>query len=177
MAPLKPVRVDTTGVIQTPQVAKPALLTDSGSGHNSHPMAGFLRAHGLRHIRDRAHHPQTTGKIERCQRTVKEVVTLVVHTSPDQLRAAIGAFVDHYNRERYHEALGNVTPDDVYCGRREGILARRKELRIRTMIARRQHYRRATASNGNGATGTPAQRLQAQSEVYLGSTLDLCHEC
>ena len=106
-----------------------------------------LGAHGLRHIRARPHHPQTTGKparpgMDRCHRTIKDVVTLVVHASPDELRAAIAAFVEYYNRERYHEALKNVTPDDVYLGRREAILARRKALQVRTFVARRKRYRR-----------------------------------
>jgi len=95
--------VEATGVIKAPRVAKPALLTDNGSGYISNLMEDFLRALELRHIRGRAHHPQTTGKMERCHRTIKDVVTLVIHTSPDQLRAAIAAFADYYNRERYHE--------------------------------------------------------------------------
>jgi len=159
--------VEATRLEKAPQVEKPALLTDNGSGYISKDMAKFLGAHMLRHIRTRPHHPQTTGKMERCHRTVKDVVTLVVHTSPDELRAAIAAFVNYYNRERYHEALKNVTPDDVYFGRREGILARRRELQIRTLVARRDHYRKAAGTEGNAGAGTP--------EVRLNSPPDLCH--
>ena len=142
-------------MITAPPVEKPALLTDNGSGYISRAMEDYLRYHALKHIRARAHHPQTNGKIERCHRTVKEYVTLIVHMSPDQLREAIRRFVTYYNAERYHEALKNVTPDDVYFGRREGILRRRKELQIRALIARREHYRRMRQLHQKSAAETP----------------------
>jgi putative transposase len=139
--------VEATGLAQAPPVLgapaprRPALLTDNGSGYISGVMEQYLRTLGLKHLRARAHHPQTNGKIERMHRTLKEEVTLIVHTSPDQLREAIAQFVHYYNTERYHEALRNVTPDDVYFGRREEILARRRALQIRTLVARREAYR------------------------------------
>jgi transposase InsO family protein len=134
---------------------RPVLLTDNGSGYISKLMEEYLRAHELRHIRARSHHPQTTGKIERMHRTMKDEVTLIVHTSPDELRAAIGRFVEYYNSQRYHEALGNVAPDDVWYSRRDQILARRKALQIRTFVARREHYRKVVGPCKDTRAGTP----------------------
>jgi hypothetical protein len=123
-------------------------------------MKRYLRTQALRHLRARAHHPQTTGKIEGAggiHRTLKGDVTLVVWTAPGELREAIARFVAYYSSEGYHEALGNVTPDDVWFGRREQILARRKALEIRTLVARREHYRQSMknqADDGNEGSGT-----------------------
>jgi transposase InsO family protein len=154
--------VEATGLISAPPVEKPALLTDNGSGYISRAMEDYLRFHTLKHIRARAHHPQTNGKIERCQRTIKEYVTLIIHLSPAELRAAIGRFVHYYNSQRYHEALKNVTPDDVYFGRREGILQRRKELQIRALIARREHYRTMRQLHKKSEVETPGGPTEVQ---------------
>jgi putative transposase len=150
--------VEATGLPQAPQVlgmelseeGRPALLTDNGSGYISKEMKKYLKTQALKHLRARAHHPQTNGKIERMHRTLKDDVTLVVWTAPGELREAIARFVSYYNSERYHEALRNVTPDDVWFGRREGILARRKALQIRTLVARREHYRQLAKSKAAG---------------------------
>ena len=91
----------------------------------------------MRHIRASPFHPQTNGKIERYHRTAKARVNLFVYDRPQSLSEAMDSFVDYYNHDRYHEALGNVTPADVYYGRREQIQARRKEVKIETLTARR----------------------------------------
>jgi hypothetical protein len=56
------------------------------------------------------HHPRTNGKIERFHAMVKARMNLLVYTSPDELRRTMQDFIAYYNRRRYHEAIGNVTP-------------------------------------------------------------------
>lgn len=49
----------------------------------------------------------------------------------------VGAFVAYCNSQRYQETLGNGTPDDVYFGRREGILEVRRKLKAQTLAQRK----------------------------------------
>jgi hypothetical protein len=72
---------------------------------------------------------------------MKSIVTLDNYYSPEDLETEISSFVYHYNNERYHESLDNVTPADVYHGRSEEILSRRKHIKKRTMQQRRIYYR------------------------------------
>jgi len=48
---------------------------------------------------------------------------------PGDLEKQIEKFVDHYNHQRYHESLNNLTPADVYFG--AGNRCFRKEKRSR----------------------------------------------
>jgi transposase InsO family protein len=95
----------------------------------------YLRTLQIRHIYCSPYHPQTNGKLERFHETLKARLNLLVFPSPAALRAAMAEFIEFYNHRRYHEGIGNVAPADVYYGRREEILKRRKEQEQATIYA------------------------------------------
>jgi len=129
---------EITGMHHVPVRCKVKLLSDNGSGYISGPFNEYLQTIGIKHIYAARCHPQTCGKIERINRTAKERLNLVLYKHPNQLRDALERFVRWYNHERYHEALGNLRPIDVYQGRGKQILKRRQRLKRKTMQRRRE---------------------------------------
>ena len=77
--------------------------------------------------------PQTQGKIERWHQIAEEPHPLENYYLPGDLEPRINAFVDHYNHQRYHEAIGNLTPADVYFGRGNTILLERERIKRQTI--------------------------------------------
>ena len=112
----------------------------------------------IQHILGSPHPPQINGKPERLHPTRKARVNLVVYTSPESLRAAMADFIEFYNHLRYHESIGNVTPADVYYGRRENILRRRVDQKQLIVLRRIEYYlgRRQTQSTGELGPKTTA---------------------
>jgi putative transposase len=133
--------VEKTGMTEVPLSGRTSILSDNGPGYLSNVFAAYLRLLGIRHIVSAPYHPQTNGKIERYHRTLKGQVKLVVYETPSVLERALADFVDYYNYLRYHEGIGNVTPADVYYDRRDQIIARRKEVKQRTLQQRRDYNR------------------------------------
>jgi putative transposase len=125
---------------RVPAEDRAKLLSDRGSALIAKPCGEYLDAKGLGHIFASPYHAQTNGKIERYHRSCKEEINLIVWEYPDDLGQEIGKFVSYYTTSRYHQALGNVTPHDVYYGRREAILERRRVLKRETHSPQNSHF-------------------------------------
>jgi transposase InsO family protein len=124
---------------QLPVEDRTRLLSDRGSGYLARALEDYLRMLEIRHIYCSPHHPQTNGKLERFHETLKARLNLLVFTGPEPLRAAMAEFIKLGNYHRYHKGIGNATSADVYFGRREKILKRRKEQKQATLERRFQY--------------------------------------
>lgn len=70
-----------------------------------------LRAAGVRPITGRPYHPQTTGKVERFQQTLKKWLRKQpLAANLAELQAQLDEFCRIYNHERPHQGIGRVTP-------------------------------------------------------------------
>ena len=128
-----------TGLSEARVRHRPRLLSDNGPCYISGELKSWLKQQDIEHTRGAPYHPMTQGKIERYHRSMKNVVKLEHYYYPWELEKAITEWVHHYNRERYHESLDNVTPADVFEGRRNEILDQRALVKAKTMTQRKIH--------------------------------------
>ena len=128
-----------TGLKQVQINHRPRLLSDNGPCYLSNDWASYLKSQSMAHTRGRPYHPQTQGKIERWHQSMKNQILLNHYYSPGELEQAIGKFVEYYNNERYHESLDNLTPADVYHGRRRERLNVRDIIKNETLKLRRAY--------------------------------------
>ena len=67
------------------------------------------------------------------------MINLQNYYLPGELEQEIERFVEYYNNQRYHESLENLTPADVYNGRRRQCLSIRDMIKRKTLKARKAY--------------------------------------
>jgi transposase InsO family protein len=101
-----------------------SLLTDNGAIFTNAPRRGRsaleteLDRLGITHKHSRPYHPQTCGKIERFHQTLKRWLTRQPAAETlAELNRDLERFVDIYNTQRPHRAVGRRTPTDAFSAR------------------------------------------------------------
>lgn len=86
-------------------------LTDNGSCYRSRVWRDALEATHTAHKRTRPYTPKTNGKVERYNQTMSaEWLRRRAYDSEEDRRAALVDFLNYYNFERRHSALGWQPP-------------------------------------------------------------------
>ena len=87
------------------------VLSDNGPAYKSHAWREACIELGIKPKRTRPYRPQTNGKIERFHRTMADGWAFTKHyNSESARRAALPAWLHHYNNHRPHTAIGKVPP-------------------------------------------------------------------
>jgi transposase InsO family protein len=88
------------------------LLSDNAFAYRrNRSLRELLEAHRIRHRFIRPRRPQTNGKVERFQQTLKREWALgQIYGSSDQRARALSHWLRHYNERRPHSSLGGRSP-------------------------------------------------------------------
>ena len=87
------------------------VMSDNGAPYVSKPWATWCSQHHVEHIRTRPYRPRTNGKAERfIQTMLREWAYAATYRSSTHRKRALPAWIDYYNHQRPHGALGHKTP-------------------------------------------------------------------
>lgn len=111
----------------------PRLLSDNGSSYVAEELADSLKTKGMGHVRGATYHPQKQGKVERRYQTLKDRILLDNYYFSRHLEHEIDQSIEYYNHQRYHGSLNNLTPADVYFGRGNAVIVKRRNIKLKTL--------------------------------------------
>ena len=108
--------------------ARPRVISDNGPQFVAKEFKNFIRISGMTHVRTSPYYPQSNGKIERWNGTIKsECIRPGVPLSLADAKRLIEQYVAVYNEKRLHSGIGYVTPKDMMDGKRAEIHAARDQ--------------------------------------------------
>lgn len=105
------------------------ILTDRGfvfySWRGVNRFERYLELEGIDHTHARPHHPQTLGKVEACNRRIKEeLFDRERFLNRHDADAAIDRWINHYNYERTHQGLGGLlVPAERFHGQSKQVVS------------------------------------------------------
>lgn len=106
---------------------RPRVISDNGPQFIARDFKEYIKVSGMTHVRTSPFYPQSNGKTERWHKSLEsECIRPKTPLSLDEARQIVKKFVNYYNNERLHSALGYITPKDKLEGREKIIFAERE---------------------------------------------------
>ena len=122
--------------------ARPRIISDNGPHKD---FKEFIRISGMTHVRTAPYYPQSNGKMERWNQSIKsECIRPGVPLSLEDAERLIVQYVQVYNEQRLHSSLGYVTPKVMLEGRRAEI-HKERDRKLEQARRQRQHAVRANS--------------------------------
>lgn len=121
----------------------PRIITDNGPQFVARDFKEFIRLMGLTHVRTSPYYPQSNGKLERWHGSIKrECIRPACPGSLDEALRLVASYVDAYNHQRLHSALGYITPGDKLNGL-EAVIFAERDRKLEEARRRRHEARQA----------------------------------
>ena len=103
------------------------IIHDNGKQFSSKDFLDLITKLELRETSTSPFHPQSNGKVERFHKTLKaEEVRRDAYQDYSDAKRKMSDWINYYNSERLHSAIGFLTPDEVFAGKMEERLAERR---------------------------------------------------
>lgn len=119
--------------------ARPRAISDNGPQFIARDFKEYIRLAGMTHVRTSPFYPQSNGKIERYHKSIKsECIRPACAGTREEADQNIKNYVEYYNAERLHSAIGYVTPKQMLEGRQKAIFKDREIKLEKAREARRQ---------------------------------------
>jgi len=107
--------------------AKPKVISDNGPQFIARDFKEYIRLAGMTHVRTSPYYPQSNGKLERYHKSIKtECIRPKCPGTREEAERDIEEYVEYYNTERLHSAIGYVTPKQMLEGRQKTIFKQRE---------------------------------------------------
>jgi len=118
---------------------RPRVVHDHGSEFVNRDVAAVIKAHNLVEIKTKPRHPESNGIVVRFNGTVRAETDTDYGDNYLEAETIMAKLMHQYNQERYHAALGYMTPATWHYGQPNEV----RDERARRLAAARAH-RKAT---------------------------------
>lgn len=124
---------------------RPRIISDNGSQFTARDFKQFVRLLGITHVRTSPYYPQSNGKLERWHGSLKqECIRPACPATIEDARRRVLDYVNRYNHQRLHSAIGYVTPADKLNGL-EQVIFNERDRKLEEARERRALSRQAVA--------------------------------